>query len=223
MAHKLACLRVRSVTVIDGDGGSTADPLVPCPVRGATALATCEQCMRMEVITADLKGRADAVICRPAVALWERLTQPLRPLSETPLYNMISRNLTCVTCDASLRQVAELMGERCVEAVPVVDYDHGAVGMVARADLLRGGEHVPEIMQRSVTLEQHETLARAAELMLIEGVKHLLVVDREERVVGLLAASDVARTLVRGQRIERPEEPDTEPMGVQAPEVTGRA
>jgi CBS domain-containing protein len=201
MANKLTCIPVRSMRLLSGSGATCEDPLVHCPVRGATELATCEACEHMEAITADARGRADSVICRPSLPLWARLLERARKLPDTPIHRLISCDLVCVTCDASPRQVADLMAERRLEAVAVVDYEHCALGLVSRDGLLQADAFGPNV-QRAVTIEQHETLARAVELMMIEGVTHLVVVDRGEHVIGMLDASQLARHLV--QRLQQP-------------------
>src|SRR3954463_16418568 len=123
MPHKLTCLRVRAVRVVSGSGAACEDLFVPCPMRGATRIGTCEGCMCMEMITADAKGAPDAVMCRPPLPLWVRLLERLRRLPETPVHQLVSNDLVCVTSDASPRQLADVMAERGLDAVAVVDYE----------------------------------------------------------------------------------------------------
>lgn len=50
----------------------------------------------------------------------------------------------------------------------------------------------------TVTISQDASLARAAALMVAEGIHRLVVVDAQGRVNGLLSAMDVLRWLARG-------------------------
>jgi acetoin utilization protein AcuB len=97
------------------------------------------------------------------------------------------------------------MEKRGIRRLPVVE-DGRLLGIVTRSDLLaalgkdkakRQGEErsVDEIMtKKPLTVEQEETLERAAELMLKEKISGLPVVDGS-RVVGIITESDVFRAL----------------------------
>jgi CBS domain-containing protein len=188
MSNKLVCLPVRTVRVVSRVAETREETYVSCPIRGATVVPQCECCERLEMITADDRGHPDAVMCRPPLSLWARLLERTRTLPRSPVHALVTRGLTCATCDASPQQLADIMIDGRVDAVPIVDYERCALGVVTRTDLM---------MQRAVTIEQHETIARAVELMLIEGALHLVVTDAGGHVVGLLSARDVARQMVR--------------------------
>jgi CBS-domain-containing membrane protein len=197
MANKMVCLPVRSVRVVSACGLPCEDAHVSCPMRGATTLPMCESCERLEMITADEEGEPDAVMCRPPVPLWARLLERVRGLPKAPVHTLITRGLTCATCDATPRQLADIMAEGGVDAVPIVDYERCVIGIVSRGDLVADAGVTLPMIRRAVTLEQSETIARAVELMLIEGAHHLVVTDEREHVVGLLSAREVARHMVR--------------------------
>lgn len=97
------------------------------------------------------------------------------------------------------------MEKRGIRRLPVVE-DGRLLGIVTRSDLLtalgkdkskRKGEDrsIEGIMtKKPLTVEQEETLERAAELMLVKKVSGLPVVDGT-RVVGIITESDVFRAL----------------------------
>lgn len=197
MAYKRVSLPVQRAHVVLGCGATSDDVYVPCPIRGATALATCEDCARLEYITSDDHGHADAIVCRPALPRWRRLLERLRAPTRVPLHRLVHRGVRCATCDASPPQLERLMAEARADAVPIVDYERGAVGLVTRADLSADGRWATALMRRAVTIGEHETLARAVERLRVEGAQHLVIVDAADRVVGLVAAAEVA-ALARG-------------------------
>ncbi len=99
-------------------------------------------------------------------------------------------------------RLAELMVDENIGAVPVVDDEGTPLGIVTRSDLLEedeaeweGGEATADdLMRRSpLTVGPMTPISEAARLMSRQRVHHLLVVDVEGRLVGLLSSFDVVR------------------------------
>jgi len=99
-------------------------------------------------------------------------------------------------------RLAELMVDENIGAVPIVDEDGTPVGIVTRSDLLEedeceyeGGEATADdVMRRSpVTVGPSTPISEAARVMARQRVHHLLVVDLEGHLVGLLSSFDVVR------------------------------
>jgi CBS domain-containing protein len=112
-----------------------------------------------------------------------------------------------VTPDTGLKEVAALLVERGINAVPVVDADDRLCGIVSEADLLaleaaaaRGGppHSVREVMTQSVyTLAEDTDAAAAARMMLRHRLKSAPVVAGD-RVVGMVTRRDLLRLVARG-------------------------
>ena len=116
--------------------------------------------------------------------------------------------------DAHLKDVAAVLVEHGINAVPVVDEGDRLVGIVSEADLLTleagsgarpaapaAGPAPPhtarEVMSQSVyTLTGDTDAAAAARLMLRHGLKSVPVVAGD-RVVGMVARRDLLRLLAR--------------------------
>jgi CBS domain-containing protein len=115
-----------------------------------------------------------------------------------------------VTPDTNLKDVAALLVERAINAVPVVDADGRLCGIVSEADLLAleaaagasGARTVAphtarEVMSQSVyTLATDTDAAAAARMMLRHGLKSVPVVAGD-RVVGIVARRDLLRLVAR--------------------------
>ncbi|MFE2013694.1 CBS domain-containing protein [Streptomyces sp. NPDC059491] len=107
----------------------------------------------------------------------------------------------------SFKEIARLLDEYGITAVPVVDDDNRPVGVVSEADLLRrhsakGGPSTAEAMMSSpvVTARPSWTAVEAARLMERQRVKRLPVVDAEGRLIGVLSRSDLLQLFLRRDR-----------------------
>ena len=132
--------------------------------------------------------------------------------------DVMTPHVYSVKGDSTLGEVARMMVERDIRAVPVVDDGGGLVGIVTHRELLRllvpefqqrakSGEHrrsgadpqlvlVRDAMSRSVLcLSDEQPLADVANLMNSKDVDRFPVV-REGVVVGFLTRADLIRRLV---------------------------
>ncbi len=114
-----------------------------------------------------------------------------------------------VAVDAKPSEVRSVLTRAGIHHVPVVDGDT-LVGIVSSRDLLRvyragrspgsvGGDDlldrgpsVGEIMSRElVTLGSHESVDAAVDLIASGRIHSVLVLDREERLVGIVTDTDL--------------------------------
>ncbi|MEN9577648.1 MAG: hypothetical protein RJA70_657 [Pseudomonadota bacterium] len=135
-------------------------------------------------------------------------------LNKSVSFLMTADELVTVTVKDSLGTVRQLLSERPIHHIPVLD---GAklVGIISSTDLLRLGvgleyqgdttpdtrldESFPvvQVMETSlVTLGPKDTLRRAAQLLLEESFHSLPVVDGEGELVGILTTRDLLRYMI---------------------------
>ncbi|MET9953783.1 CBS domain-containing protein [Streptomyces sp. NPDC006339] len=105
------------------------------------------------------------------------------------------------------KEIARLLDEYGITAVPVVDEDNRPVGVVSEADLLRrhtdkDGPSTAEAMMSSpvVVARPSWTAVEAARLMERHRVKRLPVVDADGRLIGVLSRSDLLQLFLRRDR-----------------------
>jgi CBS domain-containing protein len=116
--------------------------------------------------------------------------------------DVMSSPVVTVPPDAPLKDVAAILIERGINAVPVVDGHDRLVGIVSEADLLPAAgidatRTAREVMSRSVyTLTEDTDAAAAARLMLRHRLKSAPVVAGD-RVVGMVARRDLLRLISR--------------------------
>ena len=123
--------------------------------------------------------------------------------------------------DTPLKDIARTLAERSISAVPVLDEQGRAIGIVSERDLLPHGheepaprgllarlrgksnEHRPaariaaDVMSSpAIAIEPFWSIPGAAAMMRDRDVKRLLVI-RHERVIGIVSRGDVIRAIAR--------------------------
>ncbi|MFF6999739.1 CBS domain-containing protein [Streptomyces sp. NPDC008313] len=105
------------------------------------------------------------------------------------------------------KEIAHVLDEYDITAVPVVDEQDRPVGVVSEADLLRkqtavGRGNTAEDLMTSpaVTAGPEWDAVRAARTMERHAVKRLPVVDGEGRLIGVVSRSDLVRLFLRRDR-----------------------
>ena len=87
----------------------------------------------------------------------------------------------------------------------MVDAGGRLVGLITLADLttlaaepeLEGIVCAADVMRPPVSLSQDDLLGRALDLMMSMGVRELPVIDRDQRVLGLIDEAAIARAYMR--------------------------
>lgn len=127
-----------------------------------------------------------------------------------------------------VQDIAKLLAEYDITAIPVVDADDRPVGVVSEADLLRKeldpAGLLPVLHPRpadrtkqeattarglmnspAITARPQWTVVEAAQVMERHRVKRLPVVDEADRLVGLISRADLLRVFLRGDSAIREE------------------
>jgi len=141
---------------------------------------------------------------------------------------VMSRSPVAVQFGTALQDAWELMRERRVKALPVVDRAHRIVGIVTTADFMRvadleqhegvgyrlrqvlrasGNTHserpeaVGQIMTRQVRVASEDRLlADLVPVFSDDGHHHIPVIDAEQRLCGMITQTDLVRGLYRAPR-----------------------
>ncbi|MFD5394382.1 CBS domain-containing protein [Streptomyces sp. NPDC127097] len=128
------------------------------------------------------------------------------------------------------KEIARLLDEYDITAVPVLDEDDQPVGVVSEADLLRrqiaklGATTAEAIMTSpAVVARPGWSVVEAAKTMEKKKVKRLPVVDDSGRLIGVISRSDLVQLFLRRDRAiqeEVLEEVLTRTLGVAPSAVT---
>lgn len=127
---------------------------------------------------------------------------PPDPALPTTLQTLIQRPPIALTAEQPIRRAIELMGEHNAGSVAVVDQDQRPIGLLTQTDVVRRIVlgNVPldaplgEAMTRDpVCLPLEATVFDAAFSMASHGFRHLLLVDAEGRLAGVISQRDLFR------------------------------
>ena len=136
-----------------------------------------------------------------------------------------SPNPVTLDLKASLDQAQSLLKKYKIRRLPVIDKKKRLVGIVTLGDVREASPSdatslsvweinylvsqlkVSQIMTRSpMTVNVHDTIAKAAELMLTNHISGLPVLENDGRLVGIITESDIFRLIV--QTWYQADEPD---------------
>ncbi|GES29797.1 CBS domain-containing protein [Streptomyces angustmyceticus] len=136
---------------------------------------------------------------------------------------LMTRKVVSVQLDTPFKDIARILTDHAVSAVPVLDGLGRPAGIVSEADLLRKaadqsdlsgrtplphleawerarseGRTAGELMSApAVCAHPQWTVVEAARLMEVQNVKRLPVVDETERLLGIVSRSDLLRVFLR--------------------------
>ncbi|GAA2771111.1 CBS domain-containing protein [Streptomyces showdoensis] len=136
----------------------------------------------------------------------------------------MTREVVSVRGDAPFKELTRVLTRHRVTAVPVVDGADRVIGVVSEGDLLRKaadravvpgdrppvpgleawerakaeGTRAEELMSAPAVCARPEwTVVEAARLMEVQGVRRLVVVDADDRLLGLVSRRDLLAVFLR--------------------------
>lgn len=123
---------------------------------------------------------------------------PLVNTEVVPITDIMTRDTVTARPDATIESLIALMTYQHIGCVPIVDDQGRPTGIVTKLDLVECRDEnrvtAREVMMPNArTVPADATLARAAALMTSEGIHHLLVVDENRALVGVVSTLDITR------------------------------
>jgi len=102
----------------------------------------------------------------------------------------------CAQIDTLAGDVAKLLAQHKISAVPVTDREGTVVGLVSEYDLLaRTGQYARDIMSPGILSVNEETDIDAVRSLLIERRIRRVPVMAGQRLVGIVSRSDIVRQM----------------------------
>jgi CBS domain-containing protein len=146
----------------------------------------------------------------------------VRQAHRIPVSGVMTTNVVSVTPDANVHEVATLLAENKISGLPVVDDQNRVVGLISEADVLsmtgvtrehtikdvirhilgesvpkqRHGETVRDFMTSpALTITPDADIREAAGILDEKRIKRLPVVDKEQRLLGIVSRADIVRAI----------------------------
>src|ERR1051326_1975433 len=121
--------------------------------------------------------------------------------------DIMTRNVYTIAPEATVQQVAQLLSQKSISGVPVIDKDDRIIGIISEADIIgkvdREGLHVADIMSPEIIFVDPETLVGEIAMLLIERKIKRVPVMRDGKLVGIVCRADIVHAVAQGHLILR--------------------
>ncbi len=180
--------------VIDVGVEKEACPMGLAPTTSTTATLAMGDALAVVLIHSHKFGRDDFKKIHPGGNLGERLKGKVRDLMLT------EDRIPVISIDSTVREAIKEINEKKIGATLVVQKDSKLAGMVVDGDLRRAltrQENILDIIVEEImtpspkTVDEDMLTAEALGLMELYAITHLAIVDRHNRVKGVLHLHDV--------------------------------
>ena len=112
--------------------------------------------------------------------------------------DIMTAEVVTVTPSTSVQELAELLADKRISGVPVVDYRGALLGVVSEADILsrkRGEETVGTIMTTDVVaVAEDESVQEVSLLLSIKRINRVPVL-RQGKLVGIVSRTDIVKAM----------------------------
>ena len=141
------------------------------------------------------------------------------------IQDIMTKDPSCVTADATVREAAQVMSREDVGMVPVIDGQSNKrlVGVVTDRDIAircvaEGKDsscRVSDIMSSNklATCNENDDVDNVMQAMQSEKVRRIPIVDERGSLVGVVSQADVVRKASNSREAERTVEAISEPGG----------
>ena len=137
--------------------------------------------------------------------------------------DVMTRNVISISKFESIMTVANILTEKNISGLPVVDKEGKVIGIITQADILsmvgvgrehtfkdllkymlgerlperRLGDHVGDIMTTpALTIKPDMNIAEAVRLMEERRIRRLTVADGDNRLIGILTRADILKAVI---------------------------
>ena len=121
--------------------------------------------------------------------------------------DIMTSNVCTIRPEASAQEAAQLLSQKRISGLPVVNPDGRIIGIVTEADIIskvnREGLLVADIMSHEVIAVEEETsVSEIASLLANRRIKRVPVVEKG-KLVGIVSRADIVNAVAQGHVIIR--------------------
>ena len=116
-------------------------------------------------------------------------------MAQMPVREIMTKDVVTVPPAMPVREVANLLSERNVSGVPVIDDEGRVLGVVSELDVVgRQGATAADVMSQQVISVTEETDVReVVQLFLNERVRRVPVLSGKQQLIGIVSRSDLVQ------------------------------
>jgi CBS domain-containing protein len=142
---------------------------------------------------------------------------------EIHVRDVMSKNVLSITKFESIVRVANILSEKNISGLPVVDKENKVIGIITQADILsmvgvsrehtfkdllkymlgeplrerKIGDHVGDIMTSpAFTIKPDANIAEAVRIMTEKRIRRLTVVDDKNTLIGIITRADILKAVI---------------------------
>lgn len=151
--------------------------------------------------------------------------------AELLVRDVMTKGVISVSKYESVMHVADILNEKNISGLPVVDKENKVIGIITQADILslvgvsrehtlkdllrymlgeklperRMGDHVGDIMTSpAITIGPNATVAETVRIMDDKRIRRLTVASSEGRLIGIITRADILKAVInRVKEIQR--------------------
>lgn len=121
--------------------------------------------------------------------------------------DIMTRKVCTIRPEASVQEVAQLLSQKHISGVPVVDANGKMIGILTEADIIgkvnREGMRVADIMSSNITVVDEETVVSEIAMLLTERKIKRVPVMSGDKLVGIVSRADIIHAVAQGHLIIR--------------------
>ena len=122
--------------------------------------------------------------------------------------DIMTRKVCTIRSEASAQEAAQLLDQKRISGLPVVNEDGDIIGIITEADIIskvdREGLHVSDIMSHEIISVNEETPVGEIALLLTQRKIKRVPVVQDGKLVGIVSRADIVRAVAQGHLIIRP-------------------
>ncbi len=121
--------------------------------------------------------------------------------------DIMTRTVHTISPEATVQDVAQLLSQKSMSGVPVIDKEGKIIGIVTESDIIgkvhRAGLCVADIMSPEIIFVDEETRVGEIAMLLVERNIKRVPVMREGQLLGIICRADIVHAVAQGHLIIR--------------------